>query len=341
MSVRTTQQNRQQPEGLESGEDQSLPADAPAETFDCRKDFAEELIALATADERIVAVCNDSVGSSNLGGFREKFPDRLINVGIAEQDLVGVAAGLANGGLLPFVSAAAPFLTGRALEQIKADIAYSDVHVVLCGQSPGMAYGELGPTHHSIEDLSWMRAVAGLPVVVPADPAQTRAAVRWAADRQGPSYLRIPRYKVPAVTPPDADFRPGQAVQLTDGDDVTVVAVGTMVSRALEAAKALRAQGIGVRVLNMPFVHPLDDEAVLAAAAQTGAIVTAEEATVSGGLGAAVASLVAQNHPVPMRILGVSGFAPTGSASYLLEHFGLTTAGVVDAVHQVLGHDDR
>src|SRR5215210_5322327 len=191
MSVRTTEESLDRAEGLESGEDQSLPIDAPAETFDCRKDFAEQLIELATADERIVAICNDSVGSSNLGGFKERFPDRLLNVGIAEQDLVGVAAGLANGGLIPFVSAAAPFLTGRALEQIKADIAYSDVHVVLCGQSPGMAYGELGPTHHSIEDLSWMRAVAGLPVVVPADPAQTEAAVRWAMEQETGSYLRI------------------------------------------------------------------------------------------------------------------------------------------------------
>jgi len=341
MSVRTTEESLDRAEGLESGEDQSLPIDAPAETFDCRKDFAEQLIELATADERIVAICNDSVGSSNLGGFKEKFPDRLLNVGIAEQDLVGVAAGLANGGLIPFVSAAAPFLTGRALEQIKADIAYSDVHVVLCGQSPGMAYGELGPTHHSIEDLSWMRAVAGLPVVVPADPSQTRAAVRWAADHDGPSYLRIPRFKVPAVTPEGAEFQFGRAQQLTEGDDVTVLAVGTLVSRALDAAQRLRADGIGVRVLNVPFVHPLDEEAVLAAARETRAVVTAEEAIVSGGLGAAVAGLLAQNHPVPMRILGVSGFAPTGSASYLLEHFGLTSQGVVDAVHQLLGNDHR
>src|SRR3954463_7134127 len=148
----------------------SHPVLHDVETFDCRKDFADELSALAREDERIVAVCNDSVGSSNLVAFRKEFPDRLINVGIAEQDLVGVGAGLANGGLIPFVSAAAPFLTGRALEQIKADCAYSNRHVVLCGQSAGMAYGELGPTHHSIEDLSWLRAVADLPVVVPADP---------------------------------------------------------------------------------------------------------------------------------------------------------------------------
>jgi transketolase len=329
--------------GLEAGEDRHLPAGPPAgETFDCRSAFAEQLITLAREDERIVAVCNDSVGSSNLGGFRQEFADRLINVGIAEQDLVGVAAGLANGGMIPFVSAAAPFLTGRALEQIKVDIAYSDAHVVLCGQSPGMAYGELGPTHHSIEDLSWLRAVAGLPVVVPADPDQTRAAVCWAAAHPGPSYLRIGRFKVPAVTPPGAPFAPGRAVQLTDGDDVTVLAVGTLVSRAVEASRRLRREGITVRVLNMTFVEPLDAAAVLAAARQTRGLVTAEEATVSGGLGAAVASLVAQHCPVPMRILGVPGvFAPTGSAEFLLQHFSLTADGIRAAVLEVLGHAQR
>jgi len=307
------------------------------ETFDCRKAFADELSILARADSRIVAVCNDSVGSSNLTGFREEFGDRLINVGIAEQDLVGVSAGLANAGMLPFVCAAAPFLTGRALEQIKADIAYTDVHVVLCGQSPGMAYGELGPTHHSIEDLSWMRAVAGLPVVVPADPDQTRAAVRWAAAGPGPSYLRIPRFKVPAVTPEGAAFETGRATELRAGTDVTVIAIGTLVSRALDAADRLAADGISVRVVNTPFVHPLDEQTVLAAARETGCIVTAEEGTLSGGLGAAVATMVAQQAPVPMRMLGVPGvFAPTGDADFLLSHFGLTADGIVSAVKDVL-----
>lgn len=318
-----------------------IPEDA-AQTYDCRQAFAEELIALAAEDPRIVAVCNDSVGSSNLVRFRELYPDRLINVGIAEQDLVGVGAGLANGGLVPFVSAAGPFLTGRATEQIKTDAAYNGLPVVLCGQSPGMAYGELGPTHHSIEDLSWMRAIADLAVAVPADPAQTRAAVRWAASHDGPVYLRIPRFKIPAVTPQDAPFRPGHALQLTDGDDITVMAVGTMVSRALTAAETLRAEGIGVRVLNMTFVEPMDTGAVLRAARETRGIVTAEEATTTGGLGAAVASVVAQNRPVPMRILGVHRrFAPTGSASFLLEHFGLTADGIAVAVRELLAHEHR
>ncbi len=311
----------------------SVAQDAP--TFDCRKAFAEELAALAREDERIVAVCNDSVGSSNLGGFRDEFPDRLINVGIAEQDLVGVGAGLANGGMVPFVSAAAPFLTGRALEQIKADPAYSGVHVVLCGQSPGVSYGELGPTHHSIEDLSWTRAIADLPVIVPADPAQTRAAVRWAAAAEGPVYLRVPRFKVPEVTPEGAAFGPGTSVQLTDGDDVTVIAIGSMVSRALEAAARLRDDGIGVRVINAAWVDPIDEAAIVAAAEQTRGIVTVEEAMVTGGLGAAVASIVVERRPVPMRILGIREFAPTGTASFLLDHFGLNADGIAAAAREL------
>ena len=313
-----------------------VPTDAP--TFDCRVDFADELAQLARRDDRIVAVCNDSVGSSNLTAFRDEFPGRLFNVGIAEQDLVGVGAGLANAGLIPFVCAAAPFLTGRATEQIKADVAYSQRHVILCGQSPGMAYGELGPTHHSIEDLSWMRAVAGLPVVVPAGPLQTRSAVRWAAGLGRGAYLRIPRFKVPEVSREADVFASGRAVEVRSGDDVTIVAIGTMVSRALWAAEVLASDGISARVLNMAFVEPLDREAVLAAASQTGGIVTVEEATLSGGLGSAVASLVAQESPCRMRILGIDGqFAPTGSASYLLDHFGLNSESIARAAREVVG----
>jgi transketolase len=314
----------------------AVPALAEA-TFDCRVAFADTLVELARADDRIVAVCNDSVGSSNLKSFADEFPDRLVNVGIAEQDMVGVAAGLANSGLVPFVCAAAPFLTGRALEQIKADIAYSNVHVVLCGMSPGMAYGELGPTHHSIEDLAWTRAIADLSVVVPADPDQTSAAVRWAAGAGLPVYLRVGRFKVPAVSISTPAFRYGQADQLVDGDDVTLIATGTMVSRAVVAAAALDAEGIRARVLNISTVKPLDQASVLRAAVETGHIVTAEEATVNGGLGSAVAGLVVQHHPVPMRILGVPDvFAPTGSTSFLLEHFGLTADAIATAARSLL-----
>lgn len=316
----------------------SAPAVTTSETFDCRVAFADELRALARADERIVAVCNDSVGSSNLTGFAEEFPDRLINVGIAEQDMVGVAAGLANGGYVPFVCSASPFLTGRALEQIKADVAYSRQHVVLCGMSPGMAYGPLGATHHSIEDLAWLRAIAGMTVVVPADPAQTRGAMRWAAACGEPVFLRVGRFKVPAVTPEGEAFQVGRASTLVDGDDVTIVATGTLVSRAVEAAERLRAAGIAARVLNMATVKPLDEAAVLAAARETGGIVTAEEATVHGGLGGAVAEFVVQHAPVPMRLLGVPGvFAPTGDTAFLLEHFGLTADAIAAAARELVG----
>ncbi|SNT54236.1 transketolase [Asanoa hainanensis] len=302
-----------------------------AETFDCRVAFAEELLALARADERIVAVCNDSVGSSNLVAFAKEFPDRLINVGIAEQDMVGVGAGLALSGYVPFVCGAAPFLTGRALEQIKADVAYSQSPVVLCGMSPGMAYGELGPTHHSIEDLSWLRAIAGLGIVVPADPAETRAAVRWAASAATPVFLRIGRFKVPAVTD---SFSFGTATLLRDGSDVTVVAAGTMVSRALAAADEALADGVSVRVLNMSTIAPLDEDVIRRAMRETRGIVTAEEATTTGGLGAAVAAVVvAERAPVPMRMLGVHReFAPTGSTAFLLEHFGLAASDIRAAV---------
>ena len=319
---------------MSANETNNLAANAP--TFDCRQTFAETLIELAQADERIVAVCNDSVGSSNLGAFAKAFPNRLINVGIAEQNMVGVAAGLANGGFVPFVCAAGPFLSGRATEQIKADVAYSNFPVILCAMSPGMSYGELGPTHHSIEDFAWMRAISNLVVMAPVDPKQTRDAMRWAAYAGKPTYMRIARFKIPAVTPDDQEFVMGKASILRDGNDVTLIAIGTMVSRALTAADLLAKEGIKARVLNMATLKPLDEQAVLAAAKETGRIVTAEEGIIYGGLGSAVAEVTAQHCPVPMRLLGVTGFAPTGSSSFLLEHFGLTADGIAAAARELI-----
>lgn len=309
-----------------------------SQVYDCRDAFAAALEDIAGQDRRICAVVNDSVGSSKVGNFGKRFPDRLINVGIAEQTMVGLAAGLANSGKIPFVCAAAPFLTGRALEQIKADIAYSDANVKLAGMSPGMAYGELGPTHHSIEDLAWMRAIANMIVLVPADPIETDQAVRAAAVHHGPIFLRVGRVAVPMVHDAEYRFEIGRAARLRDGGDVTLIAIGTMVSRALEAADMLAKRGIEARVLNMSTIRPLDAAAVLAAATETGSIVTVEEHTIYGGLGSAVAEVVVTNHPVPMRILGVPGvFAPTGSAEWLLEHFGLTAQGIADAALELVG----
>ena len=183
--------------------------------------------------------------------------------------MVGVAAGLANGGRIAFVSAASCFLTARALEQIKADVAYSDRNVKLCGMSPGMAYGELGPTHHSIEDIAWLRAIDNMTVIVPADPIETAAALRWAAATEGPAFIRVSRMSVPEVYSADYEFVPGRAITLRDGGDVTIISNGTVLWRALAAAEQLAAEGIGARVISMPTVKPLDVDAVVAAARET------------------------------------------------------------------------
>jgi transketolase len=304
---------------------------------DCRDAFVRALEELAVRDPRIVALTNDSVGSTKLARFRQRFPQRFINIGIAEQNMVGIGAGLANGGKIPFICGASCFLTARALEQIKVDLAYSQANVKLCSTTSGLAYGGLGPTHHSIEDLAWTRVIPNLTVIVPADPIETDQAVRAAAALDGPVFLRISRMPVPQVHAADYQFRVGRAACLKNGSDVTLIANGIMVSRALEAAALLAEQGIAARVLNMATVRPIHRDAILEAAAQTAAIVTVEEHSVVGGLGGAVAEVVATSAPVHMRILGVPGvFAPTGSAQWLLEHFGLTAAGIRNAALEVL-----
>jgi transketolase len=313
----------------------SAAASTSADEFDCRDTFAQTLEALAEADGRIVTVVNDSLGSSKLTGFQKRWPERTVNVGIAEQDMVGVGAGLANGGKIPFVSAAACFLTARAMEQIKADVAYSNVNVKLVGQSSGIAYGELGPTHHSIEDMAWLRLLPNLTILVPSDPWETAEAVRVAAAIDGPVFLRISRFPVPKLErPAGATFTIGKAETLRAGTDAAIIANGTMVTRALAAAAILAKEGIAARVVNMSSIAPLDVDAIEEAAA-TGAVVTVEEASVRGGLGGAVAEVLATTRPCPMRILGFPGFAPTGSVEFLFEHFGLTPSGIADAVRQV------
>jgi transketolase len=203
--------------------------------------------------------------------------------------------------------------------------------------SAGVAYGPLGPTHHSIEDLAWLRAISGLTVVVPADAPEAAHAVRAAAAHPGPVYIRMSRMPVSVVHPPDHAFEIGRAARLREGGDVTLVANGVMVERALEAAEELSGRGVQARVLNMATVRPLDRDAVVAAARETGAIVTVEEHTVHGGLGSAVAEVVVATHPVPTKILGIPGvYAPTGSPSFILEHFGLTPGGIRDAALELV-----
>ena len=302
---------------------------------DCRNIWVSTLEQLAESDPRIVAVVNDSIGSSKLNSFQKKFPDRIINVGIAEQVMVGVGAGLANGGRIPFVSAASCFLTGRALEQVKADITYANFNVKLVGQSSGIAYGELGATHHSIEDFAWLRPLTNLTVIVPADAWETAEAVKWAANHEGPVYLRLSRMPVPDLTIPNRAFRPGKAEVVRQGDDLTLVACGTTVHLAAQAADRLKADGISARVLNFSTINPLDEDALHAAAA-TGAIVTVEEASVRGGLGGAVAEFTAAYRPVPVERVGFPGFLPTGSTDWLFKEYGLSPEGIAVAAHRAL-----
>ncbi|WP_027351372.1 transketolase family protein [Halotalea alkalilenta] len=308
-----------------------------SELFDCRDAFVATLEELAEQDPRIVAVVNDSIGSSKLTGFRRRWPERLINVGIAEQTLVGVGAGLANAGHKPFVCAASCFLTGRALEQIKADIVYSQAQVVLCGISSGVAYGELGPTHHSIEDLAWTRVLPGLEIIVPADPVETAAAVRYAYAAEGPVFLRLSRIGVPRLLDERYRYEPGRAQVLRDGADLTLIACGVLVHRALEAAERLSDLGLEARVLNLASIAPLDRREIVRAAQQTGAILTLEEHSVRGGMGSAVAEAVVAEAPCRMKLMGFEDFAPTGEANFLLDHVGMSVDGIVDAAQRLVG----
>jgi len=304
--------------------------------FDCRTAFAEALESLAAEDRRIIAVTNDAKSSSKLGDFANKYPQQFINVGIAEQNMVGIAAGLANGGKIPFVSGAACFLTGRALEQIKVDLAYSKANVKLCGMSSGVAYGPLGPTHHSIEDIAWLRSIAGMTIIVPADPVETEQAVLRAAEFPGPVYIRVSRMGVPALLSEDYHLHIGKSVLMREGNDITIMANGTLVWKALLAADELAHKGIKARVINMSTVKPLDRAVVVKAATETSGIVTVEEATVAGGMGSAVAEIVVQTSPVPMRLLGITSFAPTGSTEFIFHHFRLNPEAIAEASMDVL-----
>ena len=314
-----------------------MTAETPVKLYDCRDAFADTLVELAHADSRVVAVVNDSLGSTKVGKLDKVLPGQVINVGIAEQNMVGVGAGLANGGKIPFVSGASPFLTARALEQIKVDAAYSGANVKLVGVSSGVAYGELGPTHHSIEDIAWTRAIDRLVVIVPADPIETAQAIRAAYEYEGPVFVRTSRIGVPIVHPEDYQFEIGRAARLRDGDDVTIIANGVVVTRALAAADLLAAEGVRARILNMATVAPIDREAIVAAATETRGIVTVEEAIVHGGLGGAVAEVVVEDAPVRMRRLGFPGFCPTGSPTFLLDRYGMSPTGIAEAAREVIG----
>ena len=302
--------------------------------------FADTLLELAKADHDVLAVTSDSRGSGKLGPFAAALPKQIVEVGIAEQNLVGMSAGLASAGKKVFAVSPACFLTARALEQIKNDVAYSDVPVTVVGISAGVSYGALGSTHHSLHDMAALRAIHNIEVVVPADNFETRAAVRAAAASDRPIYLRFGKaamYNLPSARD---EFAIGRARVIRDGVDLAFIATGETVIHALLAAASLEAQGLSCRVVSMHTVKPLDAPAVLRCAAECGAVVTVEEHSVAGGLGEACASLLMQaGARVPFRAVGIPDeYTVTGSQADIFRHYGLSMEGLSAVALELLSH---
>lgn len=312
-----------------------------------RDAFGEELASLARTNNRIVGVDGDVNNSTRMEWFAREFPHRFFNVGIAESNLVGVAAGLAGCGKIPFAASFACFVLCNAYDQLRMSVAFPRANVKVVGSHAGISIGEDGPSQMGIEDIALASSLPGFVVLVPADETGTRLAVRAAADHEGPVYIRVGRPKVPLIYPSEEDcpFAIGQAITLrTDpqGDDVTIAACGLMVSAALEAHAMLAARGVRTRVLDLASVKPVDEQSLARAAGETGGIVVAEEHLAHGGLGSAVAMSVARRQPVPLRFVNLGDtFAESGAAEALMGKFGLTAQRIVAAVDDLLGHRRR
>lgn len=302
-----------------------------------REAYGEALKEIGGKNEQIVVLDADLSKSTKTNVFAKAYPQRFFNVGIAEQNLVGTAAGLAASGKTPFVSTFAMFAAGRAFEQIRNSVCYPKLNVKVAATHAGLTVGEDGASHQAIEDVSLMRSLPNMTVLVPADEEETRQAIAWAAAYQGPVYIRLGRMSVDNVSPEGYVFAPAKAAVLTEGNDVALIANGVMVMAALEAAKMLAVEGIQARVINMASVKPLDEAAVVSAAKETGAIVTCEEHSIIGGLGSAVAEVLAEQAPAPMERVGVKDtFGESGKPKELLAKYGLTAADVAEAARRVV-----
>lgn len=300
--------------------------------------FASVLEELAAIDRDIVAVTSDSRGSGKLVNFGQKFPEQIVEIGIAEQNLVGVAAGLASAGKKAFAVSPACFLTARALEQIKNDVAYSDNPVKLVGISAGVSYGALGTTHHSLHDFAVLRAINNITIVVPADNFETEAAVKLAAESSKPVYLRFGKKPMPLLNPDSKAFEFGKGRVVKQGADIAIIANGETVYPALQAAKKLEEQGIHATVVSMHTIKPLDATLLKELAATTGAILTIEEHMVNGGLGEACAAvLIQEGYQKPFKILGIPDeYTVTGSQIEILNHYGISEGGITQIVLDLL-----
>lgn len=298
----------------------------------CRKSFTDTLLALARADKDIVAVTTDARGSVTLGEFAEELPAQFVECGIAEQDAVGISAGLAHSGKKVFCCGPACFYVARSLEQMKVDMAYSGNPVKILGVSGGVAYGALGATHHSLHDIAVLRCFPGMNVVLPPDGRATEKLVKFLVDFPEPVYVRVGRAAVPDVYEnEDFSFEIGKANTLLEGNDITLIGAGETVWHALQAGKALQEKGISARVLDLSWIKPFDKEAVLKAARETGRIFTVEEHSRFGGLGALVTEAISE-HPVPVRILGIPDENVIhGTSSEIFHYYGLDAAGIETA----------
>ena len=304
-----------------------------------RAAYGEALVALAEEYPDLVVLDADLSGSTMTKGFATAHPERFYNIGIAEANMTGIAAGLAACGKKPFVNSFAMFAAGRAWEQVRNSIAYPRLNVKVIGSHGGLSVGEDGATHQCVEDYAIMRAIPGMMVLSPCDGPEMRLAVKALLDYEGPAYMRLGRLAVESVTDetPGYSFALGKGVQLREGGDVTVIATGMMVQEAVKVSDALKAERVSVRVIDMHTIKPLDEEIVLKAARETGAIVTSEEANIMGGLGSAVCECVAGGWPVPVVLHGVNDeFGRSGEAKAVLKAYGLTADGIVDAVRRVL-----
>jgi len=304
-----------------------------------RAGFGEGIHELAKQNSEVVVLTADLAGSFKLGPFIKEFPDRFIEVGIAEANMIGIAAGLTIGGKIPYTTTFANFSTGRVYDQIRQSVAYSDKNVKICASHAGLTLGEDGATHQILEDIGLMKMLPGMTVVVPCDFNQTKAATKAIADYQGPVYLRFGRPKWPNFTKEDgSDFVIGKAQKLSEGKAISIFACGHLVWKAIEAGKLLEAEGISVEVINLHTIKPLDVDAIVASISKTGCAVTAEEHNVIGGMGDAVAQVAAKHCPVPIEYIGTQDtFGESGTPNQLLAKYGLDTPDIFAAAKKVLG----
>ncbi|MDA7762681.1 transketolase family protein [Crocinitomicaceae bacterium] len=305
---------------------------------DTRSGFGEGLAELGAEDENIVALCADLTGSLKMNAFQNAFPNRFFQVGIAEANMISLAAGMTIGGKIPFTGTFANFSTGRVYDQIRQSVAYSKKNVKICASHAGLTLGEDGATHQILEDIGMMRMLPNMTVVVPADFNQTKQATKAIAKHDGPVYLRFGRPVMPIFVKPDADFQIGKAQEVYKGTDVTIIACGHMVWKSIEAVKLLTEKGISVELINMHTIKPLDISAILNSVSKTGCIVTAEEHMANGGLGEAVAQVLSKNHPCPHEFVAVDdSFGESGKPMDLLDKYGLGSANIVEAVERAIG----